>query len=55
MAASTLTSKRQTTFSVEIRSALGVKPGDKIAYEIEGDRVIMHSARRVVAALNGAL
>lgn len=36
-----ITAKAQTTIPRAIRLALGIRPGDEIAYEIEGDRVIM--------------
>lgn len=36
---STVTSKGQTTIPGEIRQALHIKPGDKLAYEVEGNRV----------------
>jgi antitoxin PrlF len=39
-----ITAKAQTTIPRAVRLALGVKPGDEIAYQIEGDRVIMRRA-----------
>lgn len=36
-----ITAKAQTTIPRAVRMALGVKPGDEIAYEIDGDRVVM--------------
>lgn len=39
-----ITAKAQTTVPRAVRLALGVKPGDEIAYEIEGDRVILRRA-----------
>lgn len=39
-----ITAKAQTTIPRPVRLALGVKPGDEIAYEIEGERVIMRRA-----------
>jgi len=35
---STVTSKGQTTIPEKIRKALGIKPGDKLEYAVEGDR-----------------
>lgn len=35
---STLTSKGQTTIPEKIRRALRIKPGDRLEYEVEGDR-----------------
>ncbi len=39
MLQSTVTSKGQTTIPGEIRAALQIKPGDRLEYRIEGDRV----------------
>lgn len=44
MITSRLTSKAQTTIPQPVRDALRVKPGDDIAYTIEGDRVILTRA-----------
>jgi antitoxin PrlF len=42
---STLTTKSQTTIPKPVRSALRLKPGDEIAYEIiEGRRVVLTRA-----------
>lgn len=38
---STLTSKGQTTIPEKIRKALRIKPGDRLEYEVEGDRAII--------------
>jgi AbrB family looped-hinge helix DNA binding protein len=51
---STVTSKGQTTIPGQIRTALNIKPGDKIEYAVEGD----HATLRVhpgARALKGAL
>jgi len=40
-----ITAKAQTTIPKAVRTALGLSAGDEIAYEIEGDRVIMRRAR----------
>ena len=45
MITSKLTSKSQTTLPQAVRRALNVQPGDEIAYEIEGSRVVLHKAR----------
>lgn len=39
-----ITAKAQTTIPRAVRLALGIKPGDEIAYEIDGDRVVMRRA-----------
>ena len=51
---STVTSKGQTTIPERIRKALGIKPGDKLAYEVEGERatIRVHPGLR---SLKGAL
>jgi antitoxin PrlF len=36
-----ITAKAQTTIPVAVRRALGLRPGDRIAYELAGGRVIM--------------
>ena len=38
---STVTKKGQTTLPSKLRQALHLKPGDKLSYEIEGDRVTL--------------
>jgi antitoxin PrlF len=44
MITSKLTSKAQTTIPQPIRDALRIRPGDDIAYVIEGGRVILTKA-----------
>lgn len=39
-----LTAKAQTTIPQAVRHALRLKPGDDIAYEIDGDAVILRKA-----------
>jgi antitoxin PrlF len=41
---SKLTSKAQTTIPQAVRTALGVHPGDEIAYAIEDGRVVVTKA-----------
>ncbi len=36
-----ITAKAQTTIPRAVRLALGIRPGDEIVYEIDGDRVVM--------------
>ncbi len=50
MIKSKITSKAQTTVPLPVRAALRVRPGDELAYEIEGDRVILTKAGREDAA-----
>ncbi len=44
MITSKLTSKAQTTIPQAVRTALGVHPGDEIAYAIEVGRVLVTKA-----------
>ena len=39
-----ITAKAHTTIPRPVRLALGIKPGDEISYEIDGDRVILRRA-----------
>lgn len=50
MAHSTVTSKGQTTIPGEIRKAMRIKPGDRIEYVVEGDRVTIrvHPGTRAI-------
>ncbi len=41
MITSKLTAKAQTTIPRPVRAALRLKDGDELAYEIDGDRVIL--------------
>ena len=41
MITSRLTSKAQTTVPQAVRTALGLRPGDELAYSIEQDRVVL--------------
>jgi len=49
MVTSKLTSKAQTTVPQAVRAALGLKEGDELLYEIEGEHVVLKKARRTVA------
>ena len=51
---STVTSKGQTTIPGKIRKALRIKPGDRLEYILEGDRITLrvHPGTR---SLKGAL
>lgn len=51
---STVTSKGQTTIPEKVRKALGIKPGDRLEYEVEEDRatIRVHPGLR---SLKGAL
>ena len=55
MALSTLTSKGQTTIPKAIREYLDLKPGDRIDFVTEGDRVYLKPINRTVKRLSGIL
>jgi len=42
---SKMTSKAQTTIPQPVRVALGLKEGDELAYQIEGNRIVLTKAR----------
>ena len=45
MTTSRLTTKGQTTVPKEVREALGLKPGDKLYWEVHGGRVAVTTER----------
>ncbi len=45
MITSKITSKAQTTIPQPVRAALGLKAGDEVVYEIEGERVVLTRAQ----------
>jgi len=44
MIKSVITAKSQTTLPTGVRQALGVGPGDRLAYIVEGDRAVIMKA-----------
>jgi antitoxin PrlF len=46
MITSRLTAKAQTTIPQAVRKVLGLRPGDELAYSIEGDCVTLTEADR---------
>src|SRR4051794_11494083 len=52
MIQSRITSKAQTTVPQAVRRALGVGPGDEIAWEIEEGRVVLRRARPALDPLD---
>ncbi|NLV31941.1 MAG: AbrB/MazE/SpoVT family DNA-binding domain-containing protein [Acidobacteria bacterium] len=52
---SRVSTKGQVTIPAGIRSALGVGPGDLIAYELEGDRVRLRKVEPFDAAYHAAV
>jgi antitoxin PrlF len=54
-ATSKLTTKYQATVPERIRRVLRLNAGDMIAFDVEGDEVILRKARRVDLEFTGAL
>jgi antitoxin PrlF len=50
MILSRITSKAQTTVPRAVRTALGVAPGDRLLFEIDGDEVRLRRAPDSIAA-----
>ena len=55
MQTSKLSSKSQVTLPKEVRAALGARPGDTIAYEVEGNLVRIKRLEPFDAAFHKAL
>lgn len=56
MAVATMTSKGQLTVPLEVRRKLGLQPGDKVQFIIEGDGALMRPERKHgIEALFGIL
>lgn len=49
MITSKLTAKAQTTIPQPVRVALGLRIGDEVIYQIDGDRVVLSRAKPVEA------
>lgn len=49
MITSRLTTKAQTTIPQPVRTALRLREGDELAYQIDGDRVILTKAQEAAA------
>ena len=52
---SPVTQKGQVTIPQEIRSRLGIKPGDRVAFELNGDQVTLRPARSKLLEAYGAV
>lgn len=51
---STVTSKGQTTIPEKIRKALQIRPGDRLEYEVDGERITVR-VHPGIRSLKGAL
>jgi antitoxin PrlF len=52
---STLTQKGQVTIPVEVRAILGLKPKDRVVFEVEGDRATLKRAPSKVSRWFGSI
>lgn len=56
MMKATLTSKGQLTIPKEVRDRLGLKPGDRLAFDFEGDAIRLRVEKRgTLEELRGSL
>jgi len=55
MPTSTLTTRGQTTVPKPIREALGLQPGDRVEFILDGDQVVLRRAGADLSALDGML
>lgn len=55
MDVSKLTAKNQVTIPADVRQRLGVKSGDHVTFEWEGDKVIVRKARPIDWAWSAAV
>lgn len=44
MPTATLSSKSQLVLPASVRRKLGIRPGDRLVVDVEGDRVVIHKA-----------
>ena len=55
MPISTLTTRGQTTIPKPIREALGLQPGDRVEFTLEGDQAVLRRAGADLSVLDGML
>ena len=53
MLSSSVTTKGQVTIPAELREKLGIKPGDKVGFVAEGDRILIQRQETAVESLFG--
>ncbi|MBU1347062.1 MAG: AbrB/MazE/SpoVT family DNA-binding domain-containing protein [Alphaproteobacteria bacterium] len=49
MVTSKLSSKAQTTVPQAVRAALGLREGDELLYEIDGEHIVLKKVQRAMA------
>jgi len=55
MHTSTITSKGQVTIPAELRKTLGLMPGNRIAFRLEGDKLLLETVKDDITAAFGML
>lgn len=55
MTISKVTSKGQATIPKEVRELLGIRPGDKVAFVVRGDTVVVIPVRGTLRDLRGSI
>ena len=55
MSIATISSKGQITIPVEIRNGLGLSPGDKINFIMQGESVMFVPSTKSISALKGMI
>ena len=53
MLSSSVTTKGQVTIPAELREKFGIKPGDKVGFVAEGDRILIQRQDTAVESLFG--
>ncbi len=56
MRKATITSKGQLTIPKQVRERFGLKPGDRLAFDLDGDTILLRvEKRRTLEELRGSL
>lgn len=53
MLSSSVTTKGQVTIPAELREKLGIKPGDRVGFVAEGDRILIQRQDTAVESIFG--
>jgi len=53
MLSSSVTTKGQVTIPVELRERFGIKPGDRVAFIEEGERIVLQRQETAIEAVFG--
>ncbi len=53
MRTSAVTTKGQITIPAELRELLGIRPGDRVGFVAEGDRIVIHRQETAIESVFG--